>query len=465
MAQDHRARTEIQRWEELLAKFDPRGDVATAEGLVAGWEESLAPMEAGESSDDPILRLPAATATRLDDLKSRLAAVDGKIHQVRQALEGLDQATQLADYRQALKALASCGFQEAELAQAAIDGWPSDEALLARILFQGDAVAYQEAKGLEGQSLPYPNTATDEDRSTLLELDNDEMLQDLWEVKWKDKGKLMKGFSRGRLEPTRDQSKYSGKITESPRMGSKPKFRETRLDSYYQQHLILNKITPISALMHRLDLTSLLDDTGRRYRRSIIPSIDRIMAADDAPPLARAYLLARLSRLILGREAQFGVYLSPRLRTDLSVLKDLLQSRPVKPYSWMDYETSEDSIAWEKFFEARKGMSYKEEMEGMISTLKQIQDNPVKLAGWADPTGKHVVDAHPERRLIWGLSPAELGRSSVVFIGVSEGESFPSDRQLTPFTPLVTLDVPESAIATIIQRQTPGTKNPDELDR
>jgi len=340
------------------------------------------------------------------------------------------------------------------MTQAVVDAWPGDEQALAEMLFAGDLVAYKAATAELRFLLPMPQSAAAGDRAVVTNLRAHKAFKDVWLLEWKKRGESQRGFSLGQLVSTADGSKHRGSIATPPLPGGEPFFVEGRLDSFTEEKLVSNVESPASALLRRLRLDELLDDSGTRFKRSVIPLIDEVMAADDAPALARAFLLGRLFEMVAGREMEWGVPLSPRLARDLKEVGERLAQEPVGGGDWMSAAgAARISAGWQEYFGARKAWRYGAEIEARMKVLRNASKVPPVLVARLDGERRVIAGPTLERRLVWGIREDAAGGMKFRFAGTLEpgGElKLVSGGALAPLSPLISIEIPEEALALIV---------------
>lgn len=447
---DNEARKVLDEWSGPIGQLDLDQPSAAIARQIAGARSSLGPLLAMAAQPDPLLRLPPATATALQDLDAQLTKVEASLESLADALVALRNAPGCAEYHQALEQLAACGFREAVEGRKVLAAWPDEEHLRAHILFRGDLKAIKAARNVTAYYVPVPETTTELDRQTVRELRNEPMLNDIWDLEWIDKGARFSGFSIGEMTAQRNAgiaAKWSGKVAERPKLrGAAPRFVTRNFDAYYDQQVVLNKPSATSALMRALRLGELLDDSGISFRRSLIPSIELVTRDDKAPVLARAYLLDKLLRLVKNREVDWGLHYCPQLADDIEAFERIRNQWAVAAQDWMSPETPEMITPWKEYFASRGQRTYFQTLERMQSAARTGQAGAISLAGRVDESGQVHLSESTKRRLAWGIGPDQAGEHGLRVAGLiaagSRGLS-PLNR-LAPFSPLLCLELPEA---------------------
>ncbi|NQX00503.1 hypothetical protein HQ447_07565, partial [bacterium] len=444
---DGQAREAIRKATALLETVDDQSPASAAGQAVEDAETTLAPFLTTAANRQPLLRLPAATETDLADLEKRLATVKGQVEAATSALAELALAKSPNDYRTGLESLAETRFQEAAAARAVLDGWPDDDRVKAFLLFKNNLAALQAARSEVDGELPLPSTATAQDRELIGELMKSETLNGLWEVVWKrSKGPPQNCLSKKELERHGLRS-WSGKVAAYPQHpSSELKYVETRLGGTDDVTVIVNRISPVSAMMHQLRVASLLNDSGTEYRSSILPLIDQVTRNREASALARAYVLSRFFKLLRGREQAWGLHYCPELSADIAAFRELEIQWPLIENSWLLETKPAYSKPWEEYFASRGERSFAEPMRRMKSAASSVIGSPLMLAGRVDAGGNLNLVPSPNPRLLLGIGRSKTTEPGPRMVGTAEAGAteLNSAAALLPFSPLLTLEVPET---------------------
>ena len=446
-AADRQAREAITQWTIVLSAVDFKTSASVAGTSIKESEAALTPFVSFASHKESLLRLPASTESGIQDLDSGLGKVRDQVRAVESALAELEGATDTESYRESLKTLASCRFKEAADAQLLLDSWPSDERVKAFLIFRNDLTALKAAENDLSPNFPLPDSATKLDREVIGELMKSETLNGLWEVSWqRTKGPVQNCLSKKELDRHGLHS-WSGKVASYPRHSSSElKFVDTRFGEADGITVIVNRISPASGMMHKLQLPLLLDDTGTEYRSSILPLVDRVSNTTDASPLARAYVLSRLFKLIRGREQAWGLHYCPELINDIAAFTEVEIKCPIIENSWLLEEKPHYFKPWADYFSGRNARSISANLQKMKSAASSGIKNPVVLAGHVDSGGILKLRESRTRRLLLGISETKTGRQGPCLAGTMEAGSttFVPSTQLAPLSPLLCIELPEA---------------------
>lgn len=444
-AADHQALATLAHWTAVLKEVDFKASASVASEALKDSEPALAPFLALASYQEPLLKLPASTESGIQDLDNGLKKVREQIQTIESVLAELEGATNTESYRESLKTLSVCRFKEADDARVLLDTWPDDERIKAFLMFRNDLTAFKAAENDLSSGFPTPDSANKLDREVIGELMKSETLNGLWEVSWKKaNGPVQNCLSKKELQRHGLHS-WSGKVATYPRHpSSELKYVDTQFGDVDGITVIVNRISPVSAMMHKLQLSLLLDDTGTEYRSSILPLIDRVTQTTDASPLARAYVLLNLFKLIRGREQAWGLHYCPELISDIEAFRELEMKWPLIENSWLLEEKPSYLKPWAEYFNARQNRSFSENMKKMKSAASSGIKNPLVLAGRVDAKGMMKLQDSRTPRLLLGISEPKTGRAGPCLAGVAGAESttLVSATPLAALSPLLCIELP-----------------------
>lgn len=444
-ANDHLAREAIAHWTAVLSEVDFKASAGVAAEAIKESEPALDPLVSLAAHKHSLLRLPASTESGIQDLDTGLKKVRDQVLAVQNVLAELGSATDTEAYRGALVTLATCRFKEASDAQVLLDTWPDDDRMKAFLIFRNDLTALKAAENDLSSDFPTPDSAIKLDREVIGELMKSETLNGLWEVSWKrTNGPVKNCLSKKELQRLGPQS-WAGKVATYPQHpSSELRYVDTEFGDSDGITVIVNRISPVSAMMHKLQLSLLLDDTGTEFRSSILPLIDRVTKSTDASPLARAYVLLKLFKLIRGREQAWGLHYCPELINDIEAFGELEMKWPLIENSWLLEEKPSYYKPWAEYFTGRDNRSFSETMKRMKFAASAGITNPLILAGRADANGSAKLNESRNPRLLLGISALKAGQAGPCLAGVAEAGSttFVSAKPLAPLSPLLCIELP-----------------------
>lgn len=466
---DLQARELAASWSGKLAQLQLDGPASAVGEILEPAKEELAPFLGMASGEAPMLRLPASTESMVSDVDARVRAMMEKVGAVSHALKELKAAETSEAYREAVTRLADCSFSESIAAQRVIDAWPDDDRLRALLVFRGNLVALKMAENDSMTSVPIPETAVALDRDVVSELTSSARLNDLWDVEWEDRdGKKQSCFSKGQLvgNPTNG---WKGELASYPRFASSTlKFVERTIDPYNRDRLISNTPTGTAEMMARLDLKNLLDDTGTKFRSSVLPLLDMVGNNKKVPPLAKAYVLGQLFRLIQNhQENEWGLYYCPSLIDDIKKIEELRLKEALLEGSWLVDQAPEIVAPYQKYFSNRGEFSTFNEMREARAAARAAIANPVELAGHVGADGSTILVPDSNRRLVLAVCDIGDGILSLKVCGIVEprDSSLSEDLLAAPFSPILSIRLPDESQEFLwsIHKKEKLTINPDAL--
>jgi hypothetical protein len=442
---DAEALKTIAFWKGVLQKLDYKGSVNLAEESLRDSAEQLAPLIEVSEFDAPLARLKASTDAELKDLQRNLEKAQQLIGTTKNAIRELENAEDPVTYHTALKTLAEGSFAEAVTAVKVADGWPDEQRLKAFLLFNNDLTALKSVDGDLSGALPMPDTASNADREVLSNLMKHESLNEVWDVEWKtSNGESFKGIAKDVDDNLPDQ--WSGRIAKSPKNSfEKMKFFDFNTTVNKSVIITASRVSPNASLMAELNLRRLLNSAGTEFNNSIVPVIESVMNAKKAHPLARAYILDGLFRMVHDRERLWGIHYCPELYADMRAFGELNENHPALENSWLLQEKSEKMVVWEQFFSDRIHRSYSANITSMKRAIRLAMRNDVALAGRVDNGGNLQLRPTKTSRLLLGLREDESGAIGLCLLGMSmpDDEEFSPAFKALPLSPILFIDLPE----------------------
>jgi hypothetical protein len=448
---DSKARELAGRWSAVLAAVDPAGPALAAGKSVEPAIGELEPYLKLAGLEHPLLQLPASTASMIVDLDSRVSEIRNRVAAVSSSLTALADAAITDEYRAALTTLASCSYAESATAQRVADAWPDDDRIKALLVFRGDLVALKAAGGDDALGAPLPEAAVARDREIISELCASETLNHLWEVEWKDpKGVLQKCLSLGELARIGNTGR-SGKLATYPKLAAMPlKFVETNIYPHEGNVLIANRPTATAVMMSRLGLPKLLDDTGTRFRTSVIPLLDSVANDPTAHPLAKAYVYGKLLKLVSNhKKEEWGLFYCPGLIDDMNAFDDLAMKGPLAEMAWLVDGKQEATKAWETYFSSRGQRATFSQLRKTREAAIEVLRNPVELAGRVAADGSISFTPSAGNRLVLGICDGGNGACEMKVCGIvnGNGEWLEPPPAISSFSPLLSIQLTEEVQA------------------
>ncbi len=419
---------------EQLESVDFEGPAAAAKEVA---DEGLVRLEDFAAMADrpvPLLRLPAATESRVKEQLRQSRSLSERAGKALAAQKALESANSLATYEVALRGVAETGFQEGRFAQKVVDHLPSEDRHRAFLLFDGDLTALATARNMKEGEFPRPDGALKKDRDLIEGLASPYLVDVHEVVLWsnagfKNKEKTLKGFSAGALEMNPDyignggksQMAFWGRITEGPfNIGKGPEFKLRKFGGGVE--IVSQELTATSKLVQALRVDDLLDPTGTEFERSPLPAIDRILSDEEADPLVKAYLIHNLFELMRGRPAEWGLHFIPEIRKDMDEARAL--SFKLIPYAhyWMLSDKPKGTDEWEQYFKERSGGNYYRSLQRMHQLARLVLRERIVMVGEIGADGTIRLQDDLNNKVTWCLAPTEDGAVKLRLLGVMDPE-------------------------------------------
>jgi hypothetical protein len=447
---DRLARLLTDRWSAAVEKINLNGPAVDAGRALDPAPDEIAPFLKLASHDHPILRLPASTAAMITDVDSRVRKMKDRYEAASNALAALSAAETMAAYREATAQLASCSFSEGAAAQAILDAWPDEDRLKALLVFRGDLVALKTASNETLDSIPMPEEAVALDREVISRLISSESLNS-WVLEWKTTaGATKSSLCAGKL--TWDPKlEYIGKLAPYPKYSSETlKFKEQAIA---KSVVVSNKPTPTAAMMSRLDLSHLLDETGTKFQKSVLPLLDWVANDTQAKPLAKAYVYGQLLRLIRNHKPEeWGLNYCPGLIDEIKAFQELALKSPMPETAWLLEKAPDYAKAWQAYFSARGQRSSFDELRQTHAAAAAVLRGSIDLAGRLDAEGNCVLSPGSDNRLL--LAVCDMGEEGhklkVCGIAEAKAQMFTPSPKALPLSPLFSINLPEDTQAFLL---------------
>lgn len=451
---DTDARAAVERWTGRLAQVDSKDSAAAVGQVFESAADELSPFLDLAAQTEPILRLPAVTTAMMGELEAKVRSAEQRVAAVASAQTALKQSETAAAYRAALTELAACEFAEGAAAKRVLAAWPSDAGLKAVLVFNGDQAALEAAAKDAMGPLPIPAAADARDRDLIARLTGSDLLNNLWEVEWKNgKGVKLACLSRGPVE--RDgRAGWKGMFAPYPQLVSvPPNFKRNVIPSAGGNILAANRPTATATLMAKLKLPELLDASGIGFRASVLPLVDRVANDTQAKPLAKAYLLSQLFRLLENHPpTEWGLHYCPGLVAEIKAFQALELKAPALESAWLLAKEPDEAKVWAEFFAARGGKWGYTEMRQTREAAAAVLQRDVELAGRAGPDGAVELTPAKNNRLVLAVCAVGEDRDALRVCGIvaARGTTLAATPAPLPFSPLLTLELADELQAALL---------------
>jgi hypothetical protein len=445
------AKTLVTRWTNELARIDPKGPATAASEILEPATSELAPFLDLAVSALPGVALSPAIAETIEEISAKIRSAQDILTGVASAQSELKHATTPAVYRAALAQLADCEYAEGVAAKRVLAAWPSDAGVQAELLFKGDLAAFEAATADAQGPLPLPLEVSPKDREIIEKLTTSEVLNDLWEVVWKNgKGKEFACLSRGAVVRNGKEG-WKGRFSTYPQLASASLvFQTNTIPGAGGNILVVNRPTATAALMTQLKLGALINPNGISFRTSVLPLLDKVANDKQAKPLAKAYILGQLFDIVENHPAvEWGLHYCPKLMGEIKAFRALEMKTPLLEAAWLLKEEPDYAKLWEEYFATRGSTWGIEQMSDMRAAAAAVLRHTVDLAGRVSPDGTIELPPATTQRLLLAIRDTGDGKAKLGVVGIApaRAETFTLDPPALPYSPLLTLDLTDQTQA------------------
>jgi hypothetical protein len=302
-------------------------------------------------------------------------------------------------------------------------------------------------------TVPMPEGVLAKDREIISEITSSEVLNKLWEVEWKDSnGQLQKCLSLGELARSGNKG-WVGKLASYPKLSSTSlNFKETSIHPFEGNTLAANRPTATADMMSRLDLSNLLDNTGSRFRSSVIPLLERVANDQAAHPFAKAYVYGQLLKLVQNHKEEWGLHYCPGLLDDMDKFQALFIKAPVMDQTWLVSGKGSAFGEWEKYFSSSSNRNSFAQLRKTRAAATEVLRNSVELAGRACANGGTSFGQSDSNRLIIGVCDRGDGVCEMKVCGIvdNQGKWLAASPTIVPFSPLLSIQLTDQSQAFLL---------------
>ena len=393
------------------------------------------------------------------DLASQLQVVEQQISEIASVIDQADKsytalgyAKDLKSYVTVLKDLKDTKFSESKYASVALKNIPSETKLKAMLLGDGDVVTY--AKLVEDNQKWFPSTASERHRKWVTQLRKDPFFAEIYRYQTRKYDCLSIGRPLIRDIKSKVGLTYVSVKVLEPR---RSKFADP--ESKIVTETLTNKKdvkffkSPATALLDKLNVSSILNDAGTKFRKSPLKLIPIIFTDQKCPAVAKAYLLGQIFRFIADDEV-WGIAFSPTLTEDIKAF-NLLEEKghKVEAAEWMLEKTSANEQIWKDYFSTRSSKSRFAEIEETGRLIRSLKNVPTEIVGRVDLAGKPTYFKSEESVISLGFLSSNDDSTKVSMLPDSPDEV---DVLLLPLTPIVGFSVSKELAAYLRARHPVG---------
>ena len=406
-----------------------------------------AEIDSGEAASD--------LASQLQVVEQQISEIASVIGQADKSYTALGYTKDLRSYVTVLKDLKNTKFSESKYASVALKTIPSETKLKAILVGDGDVLTYE--KLVEDNQKWFPATASERHRKWVTQLREDPFFAEIYRYQTPKYDCLSIGRPRIRPSKARGSVTTSGLTYVTAKILKPQKTKFAALESKIVTETLTNKDdvkfseSPATALLEKLNVSSILNDAGTKFRKSPLKLIPIIFADQKCPAVAKAYLLGQIFRLIADDEV-WGTAFSPTLIEDIKAF-NLLEEKghTVEAAEWMLEKTSANEQIWKDYFSTRSSESRFAEIEATGSLIGALKNIPTRILGRVDLAGKPTYSKSEESVISLGFLSTNVGSPKVSMLPDSPEEV---DVLLLPLTPIVGFSVSKE-LATYLRARHP----------
>jgi len=436
---------QLRKTEQALAALTLQSPPETIRAALADGSASLQSLAAmNDPAADETERLSDALSLRLrqttaaaDNFTAQLSAFDA-------ANASLAGSTSLDQFRKALEEFRNVTLGAAIAARAAADAVPDATAVLGHILYQDEA-RRESLRKREPQQALHPAVVLKNDLATLISLQDDDHLNNVYAVTIKRAGASSTIYAKGKPRPTDDATAtagaapvYSGNFYRPAPGDTTPRFIKGTIPELQSGETVdAISLSPASQFMESLGLATLTDPSGDNYTGDLLTVFTKLAVGTQFPVSLRSYLWNRLAPIALRDPEGWGLHLAPSLAADLN-RSQTLGAIAVGSAAWMLPDGSGVTAAHRSFFASLQNRAYKGEAVSASSIESAVFAAGLQFAGHADATGSLVLlPAHEQAPEFWFLDRTAKTARLIRRIGNSpKPQAAPP-----PFTPIFVIPI------------------------
>jgi hypothetical protein len=420
-----------------------------------------------QSTDSQVeqMHLPAGMKAEISDLAARVEGSASTLQAYESALVGIAAATTTEEYSKEIAKLSQVPLPRSPVIKAAqyisTKNLDANQLLGSMILPSSPEAlaAIKDANDLNSAPVPGQTWPMEVDR--LRELLNDENLvgvfeadlQTSWPVSASSGRKI---YTRGKLDVSSnnegDDTTKSGSVYDPALSGSQINFQQRTFTYKYSiatsqqsgERVDEPRESNASKAMEKFNLGELVNSDGSKYTQSILVAMDKVLAARDAPPLVKAYVLNELSKMASSRPNAWGLGWVPSFDSNTAEIRQLAGGN-IDSGDWMVPAKSQASEKLSNWFKQRGEFSYVAQQAVNRALTKAALQAGLTICGYVGLQGDYVqsTSAPPANVTeLWALE-AESGSPAVVYAreAGSMGSPFVSKAKAMPLSPVFCLPI------------------------
>ena len=465
------AKAKIHQTRELAAKVESAATGEEMREAVAALTASVEGLLAAANSQVEQLNLPEAMKAEVAELVAKQETAADVLDAYDSALKGLSAATSLGDYSAAIEKLSQVPLPRSQVVKSAqliatkkVDA----HQFLGAMILPGSPEVWAAVKDpqdlLAGKQ---PALTRESEVERLRELINNDDIAGIHEAVVQDRDgppssyRERRIFIRGRMEvsqPGDGVTRATGIVYDPALSPGRLHFEEKTFEHVYTastsmqrgQRVDKQKETEGSAALQRLGLEALVSSDGSKYRQNILQTIDKVMRAQNIPPLVKGFAIQELAAIARARPNEWGLAWVPAFELKSDEIKSLTGGK-IDSGDWMVPTKSQAGNGLAEWFKKQEDFSFGTQQSINRQLAKSALEAGLVVCGYIGPEG-NLVETNKEALAgaseLWAMGSQD-GVPVVAYTRVkdSAGESLQSMGKALPLSPVFTLPLqPTDAI-------------------
>lgn len=457
------ARKEVAHLADIAKDLSFEKERQELAATLAAITPRLEVLERLAQDDSPDVKMSAEVGESIRMLRTKITPYQEEVTAIETARASAAEARNEEAYHAALTSFTKLRLVEAGDVNGILANFPTVDDMLARLFFQGDNAAWEAVKADVNGAKLRPNDVAPEEIKTLLALRDDPMLNEIWEnkVTKHPQGRENLTWSKGEPKATviGFQKTWRGSFYQ-PDEKDRPFVSFFDTDFSYQNpdngqksgyELNYSRLSSTVDMMNKLQLSRMADADGNRYEKTLLETFDVIVAQTKAHPLAKAYVMMKLGRMMKMRPYAWGAHYARSLNADLARLDKIFADLPLRSEDWMSpAANAKAGVAAREFYQKAAGRTYLNEAFALRKLVMAVRDAKMHFAGHLDDRRKpHVLASARSATEVWAVS--EEG-SSPLPLRVQDGVVQDEAARCRKWSPLFFIPLDRNALLAEMQR-------------
>ena len=420
-----------------------------------------------QSTDSQVeqVHLPAAMKAEISDLAARVEGSTSILQAYESALVGIAAATTTEEYSKEIGKLSHVPLPRSPVIKAAqhisTKNLDANQLLGSMIIPSSPEAlaAIKDANDLNSAPVPGQTRPMEVDR--LRELLNDKNLVGVFEAELQTSWPVSassgrKIYTRGKLDVSSNNegevTTKSGSVYDPALSGSQINFQQRTFTHTYSiatskqsgERVDELKESSASKAMQKFDLEELVNSDGSKYSQSILVAMDKVLAARDAPPLVKAYVLNELSKMASSRPNVWGLAWVPSFDSNTAEIRQLAGGN-IDSGDWMVPAKSQASQKLSNWFKQQGEFSYVAQQAVNRALTKAALQAGLTICGYVGLQGDYVQSTSAPPANVTDLWALEAGSGNPAVVYAREAGSLDSPfvprAKAVPFSPVFCLPI------------------------